>query len=127
VSTTEQFRQDAAFLREIASREKDRGWNSPEQVEDVERIERIADNVEMMAQAMFEPRLNSKKTRKGKQNMRITTITYAMLRKTDTYENDRAEVTVEINEGESLGEAVKLAKRACERALVTSAEEYDGF
>jgi hypothetical protein len=54
---TDRFKKDAAFLRDIASREKDRGWNSPEQIEDVERLKRIADNVEMMSTAMFEPSL----------------------------------------------------------------------
>lgn len=38
--------KDAAFLRNIASREEDRGWGSSEQVEDVERIKRIADRLE---------------------------------------------------------------------------------
>lgn len=57
--------------------------------------------------------------------MRVKEISYAMLRVTKAYENDRVEVTVEINEGEEVGDAVKLAKNACKRALVTT--NYEGF
>jgi hypothetical protein len=59
--------------------------------------------------------------------MEVKTISYSMLRKTEDFENDRAEVMVELAEGDSVGEAVKVAKRCCERALATSSEAYEGF
>ncbi len=55
---------------------------------------------------------------------KIRSVTYAMLRKTGMYENDRAECVVEVADYESgaegrraLGEAVQTAKRACADAL----------
>lgn len=57
--------------------------------------------------------------------MKIKTISYSMLRVTKQYENDRAEVTVELNEGDDPGEAVKMARDVCEKALAT--RDYKGF
>jgi hypothetical protein len=58
--------------------------------------------------------------------MRIKTISYAMLRVTGQYENDRVEVTVELeDEFDNVGKAVKLARAACEKALVTT--DYEGY
>lgn len=59
--------------------------------------------------------------------MRVTKVTYAMLRVTKAYENDRAEVTIELDEaaGDSVATAFKHAKKLCEKALKTT--EYKGF
>lgn len=59
--------------------------------------------------------------------MRVKQISYSMLRKTKMYENDRAEAVIEFDEqaGENVGDAVKLAKKICERALATT--DYEGF
>lgn len=53
--------------------------------------------------------------------MKIKTITYAMLRSTAQYENDRVEVTMEVDEKDSLGDVVRRAKRVCQAALATEA------
>lgn len=45
--------------------------------------------------------------------MKIKTITYGMLRKTEMYENDRAEVT----DADDFGTCVDRAKALCETAL----------
>lgn len=59
--------------------------------------------------------------------MKVTKVTYAMLRVTKAYENDRAEITVELDEeaGDTVAKAVKHAKRLCEKALKTA--DYKGF
>lgn len=49
--------------------------------------------------------------------MKIKTVTYAMLRQTKPYENDRAEVVVELHPGDTVDEAFALAKRECATAL----------
>ncbi len=53
--------------------------------------------------------------------MRVKTVTYGMLRKTEQFENDRAEVTIELNEDESapsfVRQAMLLAKKTCFAAL----------
>jgi len=59
--------------------------------------------------------------------MKVKTIAYAMLRKTDQFENDRAEVTIELEGGDDVAEAVKRVKRVCEKALATSTDQYEGF
>ena len=59
--------------------------------------------------------------------MYISHIEYKMLRVTGKFENDSAEVTVQLEEGEDVGTAVKMAKKACEKALNTSTEHYKGF
>ena len=60
--------------------------------------------------------------------MKVKAIRYAMLRKTGQYENDRAEVEVELQEGDTVAEAVKSAKKLCEKALKTDPDfEYEGF
>ena len=64
MTTTEQFREDAAFLREQAdslqARMEGEEGGKPE-AEDVERLRHIANNVEMAAQAMFTPSLQLEK------------------------------------------------------------------
>lgn len=51
-------------------------------------------------------------------HMKIKTITYGMLRKTEQYENDRAEVTLELEPGDDdFGPVVDRAKALCELAL----------
>lgn len=49
--------------------------------------------------------------------MKVQAIKYAMLRKTEEFENDRVEVTVELERGDAVGDAVREAKRICEAAL----------
>ncbi len=52
-----------------------------------------------------------------------------MLRVTGKFENDRVEVTVELEADECddqcVGEAVKLARASCKKALVT--RNYNGY
>ncbi len=49
--------------------------------------------------------------------MKVRSISYSMLRKTTTYENDRAEVTLELELGDSFESAVERAKELCTEAL----------
>lgn len=49
--------------------------------------------------------------------MKVKAITYAMLRKTEPFENDRAEVTIEVDADDKLGDVVREAKRICAAAL----------
>lgn len=64
-TTTEEFREDAKFLRELATNAKQRGMDEgPERLflgGEIERLERIANNVDMMAQVMFTPRIQLEK------------------------------------------------------------------
>lgn len=48
---------------------------------------------------------------------KLKTIGYSMLRKTELYENDRAEVTLELDPGDSLESATDQAKACCEIML----------
>lgn len=50
--------------------------------------------------------------------MQIRRITYAMLRVTGKFENDRAEVEVEINPEDNIWDAAMLAKQRCEEILM---------
>ena len=50
--------------------------------------------------------------------MKIKTVSYSMLRKTSNYENDRAEVVVELEKGDTFESATLRAKQLCETALV---------
>lgn len=61
--------------------------------------------------------------------MKIKTITYRMLRVTEQFENDAVEVTVQLNANEDEGEAVRMAKSTCEKALATrdNPPRYQGF
>lgn len=52
--------------------------------------------------------------------MKVKTITFAMLRKTDNFENDRAEVTVELGDGDDVIVARTLAVTECEKVLDTA-------
>lgn len=56
--------------------------------------------------------------------MKIKTLTYAMLRQTKQFENDRVEVTVELGANDKVSDAVKEAKAVCEKALATSTRGY---
>jgi hypothetical protein len=49
--------------------------------------------------------------------MQVKAVTYAMLRKTEPFENDRVEVTIEVQKGDKLGDVVREAKRVCYAAL----------
>jgi hypothetical protein len=49
--------------------------------------------------------------------MRVKTVTFAQLRNTGRYENQRAEATIEVNEGEDVEEAYKLAKKVVRKTL----------
>jgi hypothetical protein len=49
--------------------------------------------------------------------MKVKEITYSMLRKTDPFENDRVEVTIELKAGEKVESVVKKAKELCVAAL----------
>lgn len=51
--------------------------------------------------------------------MYIDEVRYAMKRVTAQYENDTAEVSVTLDDGDDVGEAIALAKATCERALRT--------
>lgn len=57
--------------------------------------------------------------------MKVKTLTYAMLRKTDQFENDRAEVTVDLGPRDTFEDAVDLAKSKCCEAL--NHEPYSRF
>jgi len=58
--------------------------------------------------------------------MKISKITYSMLRMTGKFENDRTEVTVELSDDESVADAVRMAKTACMKALATD-PDYAGY
>ena len=49
--------------------------------------------------------------------MRVRTITYAMLRSRKQFENDRTEVAVELEAGDTIEGAIAEAKRVCTLAL----------
>lgn len=49
--------------------------------------------------------------------MKPTKISYQQVRNTGNYENIRIEVEVEINEGETVADAVAFAKEQVQRAL----------
>jgi hypothetical protein len=49
--------------------------------------------------------------------MRVRTITYAMLRQGRQFENDRAEVTIDLDPGDVLLDVIDEAKRVCRLAL----------
>lgn len=53
--------------------------------------------------------------------MRVKTITYAMLRKTSAFENDRVEFTIEVNEDDNPVQAALVAKALCTVALTAAA------
>jgi len=57
--------------------------------------------------------------------MKITEVKYAMTRVTKQYENDRAEVAVALEPGDSVSEAYARARSACAEALDTSKRESD--
>lgn len=59
--------------------------------------------------------------------MKVKTITYAMLRQTKQFENDRAECSVELVEGEDVARAIALAKSTCERALAAKRARSTDF
>lgn len=49
--------------------------------------------------------------------MKVKSITYATLRVTKAYENDRVEVTIELEKGDKAGDVVRKAKKFCMAAL----------
>ena len=49
--------------------------------------------------------------------MKVKTIRYAMLRVTGQYENDRAEVEIELEDGDPPAVVIERAKRLCREAL----------
>ena len=49
--------------------------------------------------------------------MKVTQVTYGMLRVTRQYENDRAEVVVQIEEGDNIQAALEKARAECDTAL----------
>lgn len=49
--------------------------------------------------------------------MKVKTVTYAMLRVTKQFENDRVEVTIELDAKDKPQDAAELAKRECLAAL----------
>lgn len=49
--------------------------------------------------------------------MRVTSVRFAMLRKTEQFENDRAEAEVELGPEDNVEDAYALARVACERGL----------
>lgn len=51
--------------------------------------------------------------------MIVKSLTYSTLRVTAQYENDRAEVTIELAKGDKFPDAVREAKRLCAEALRT--------
>ena len=51
--------------------------------------------------------------------MIVKSLTYSTLRVTAQYENDRAEVTIELAKGDKFLDAVREAKRLCAEALRT--------
>ena len=50
--------------------------------------------------------------------MKVTQLSYSMLRVKAQYENDRVEVTVELNKGDSVSDAVHEAKAICAAAIM---------
>lgn len=49
--------------------------------------------------------------------MKIKSVTYAMLRVTKQFENDRAEVTIELDPKDKPSDAFDMAKKECLAAL----------
>jgi len=50
--------------------------------------------------------------------MKVTQVTYAMLRKlSDDFENDRVEVVIELEENDDVDRASARAQRLCKEAL----------
>jgi hypothetical protein len=49
--------------------------------------------------------------------MKVKTVTYATLRVTKAYENDRVEVTIELEKGDKPSDVVRKAKKFCLGAL----------
>ena len=49
--------------------------------------------------------------------MKVKTVTYSMLRVTNLFENDRVEVTVELDTGDTAAKALAYARRECKKAL----------
>jgi len=54
--------------------------------------------------------------------MRVTIVRFAMLRKTEQFENDRAEAEVELGPEDSVEDAYLLAQTACLQGLKQSSE-----
>lgn len=52
--------------------------------------------------------------------MRVTSVEYSMVRVTKPFENDRSTITIELAEGDSVGDAVRQAKTMCLAALKSS-------
>lgn len=49
--------------------------------------------------------------------MQVKAVSYSMLRATKSYENDRVEVTIELDKKDKLGDVVRKAKKICDAAL----------
>lgn len=54
--------------------------------------------------------------------MKITEVTYSMLRVTKQFENDRAEVTVQLEEGDSPALSLEKARSICDESLAAGRE-----
>ncbi len=51
--------------------------------------------------------------------MKITQVSYQMLRVTKQFENDRAEVVIQLDEGDNVQEALEKARLECDTALAS--------
>ncbi len=49
--------------------------------------------------------------------MKVKTVTYSVLRVTKVFENDRAEVTIELEPGDTAAQALARARKECKKAL----------
>ncbi len=56
--------------------------------------------------------------------MKVKQISYSMLRVTKQFENDRVEVVIELGPKDEVADAVKEAKRLCEKSLQTSSRGF---
>lgn len=54
--------------------------------------------------------------------MKITEVTYRMLRVTKQYENDTAEVTIQLEDGDSPSISLEKARSLCDESLAAGRE-----
>jgi hypothetical protein len=54
--------------------------------------------------------------------MKITEVSYSMLRVTKQFENDRVEVTIQLEEGDSPSVSIEKARMLCDESLAAGRE-----
>lgn len=56
--------------------------------------------------------------------MKLKEVRYGVTRQTKQFENNRLEVVIEVEEGETSVQAMAAAKRFVERNILTNAKDY---